>query len=657
MHTHNNHDDPNRITYIGTTDYRGINTKFGIKANDRTRHMYVIGKTGMGKSTLLENMAVQDIQNGEGLCFLDPHGSSAETLLKYIPEHRVNDVVYFAPFDIHNPIALNVLEKVSEDQRHLVSNGLMAAFKKIFGADRFSDRMEYLLNNIILALLENEDQTLLGVNRMLSDKGYRDFIVSNVKDPAVKAFWTEELVRAGDKYLQEAAPAIQNKIGQFISNPLIRNVVGQKKTSFDIRKMMDEKKILICNFSIGRMGEGNVNLLGNLINTKIYLAALSRANLPHDELKKSANFYFYVDEFQNFVNESFAQILSQARKYNLGLTVAHQYIEQLSDEVKAAVFGNVGSMMLFRVGADDAEKFEKEFSPQFTMDDIVNLGFSQIYLRLSIDGAGSKPFSAKTLPPIAKHVNDYTDAVIAASRRQFTKPKADAEIEVMEFYDAYKKPAYIPKALQNDGASNSGAAFKSGNSNDNKPNYKSNSEYSAGGMAKSYDNNKPREHSPNYKGKGSAYAERQQAAASTTNYNMNKVNDNGQSESQDNSKARNEAQGNIKVTNEKPSGFKSDSEKPSNNLRDALNKALGVHLESQKEKVKVENSIGGNNVKNVEKVSVESKSKIDDTQGNQNRRSSTDQKQRNYNNEEYVANKSKTNVQEVDENTLRDLIE
>jgi DNA helicase HerA-like ATPase len=188
MHTHNNHDDPNRITYIGTTDYRGINTKFGIKANDRTRHMYVIGKTGMGKSTLLENMAVQDIQNGEGLCFLDPHGSSAETLLKYIPEHRVNDVVYFAPFDIHNPIALNVLEKVSEDQRHLVSNGLMAAFKKIFGADRFSDRMEYLLNNIILALLENEDQTLLGVNRMLSDKGYRDFIVSNVKDPAVKAF-------------------------------------------------------------------------------------------------------------------------------------------------------------------------------------------------------------------------------------------------------------------------------------------------------------------------------------------------------------------------------------------------------------------------------------------------------------------------------------
>lgn len=422
------------ITYIGSTDYRARNVRFGIKDADRTRHMYIIGKTGMGKSTLIENMIIQDIHNGNGLCFIDPHGSSAETLLKYIPEHRIKDVVYFAPHDLNYPLALNVLEQVSEDQRHLVANGLMAAFKKIFGEDKFSDRIQYYLNNIILALLENEDQTLLGVNRMLSDANYRKFIVSNVKDPSVRAFWLEEYVRAGETYTKEAAPGIQNKIGQFISNPLIRNIIGQKKTSFDIRQIMDEKKILICNFSIGRMGEGNVNLLGNLMITKIYLAAMSRANLGAEQMMKSAPFYFYVDEFQNFVNESFAQILSQARKYNLALTVAHQYIEQMTEEVAAAVFGNVGSMILFRVGANDAEKFEKEFAPQFTMDDIVNLSARQIYLRLSIDGVGSKPFSATTLPPIPATDYNYTDAIINHSRATYAKSKPLVEEEINAFY-------------------------------------------------------------------------------------------------------------------------------------------------------------------------------------------------------------------------------
>ncbi len=424
----------NPITYIGSTDYRAKNTKFGIKDDDRTRHMYIIGKTGMGKSTLIENMIIQDIHNGNGVCFIDPHGSSAEDMLKFIPEHRIKDVVYFAPHDVNYPLALNVLEQVDENQRHLVANGLMAAFKKIFGEEKFSDRIQYILNNIILALLENEGQTLLGVNRMLSDPAYRKFIVSNVKDPSVRAFWNEEFVKAGEKYAQEAAPGIQNKIGQFISNPLIRNIIGQKKTSFDIRDIMDNKKILICNFSIGRMGEGNVNLLGNLMITKIYIAAMSRANLGADEMKKAAPFYFYVDEFQNFVNESFAHMLSQARKYNLALTVAHQYIEQMTDEVKAAVFGNVGTMILFRVGAEDAERFEKEFAPQFTMDDIVNLAARQIYLRLSIDGVGSKPFSAKTLPRIARSDMDYTQAIINNSRLINGKTKSGAEEEVLEFY-------------------------------------------------------------------------------------------------------------------------------------------------------------------------------------------------------------------------------
>ena len=428
-----------KVTYIGTTDYRAKNIKFGIKGDDRTRHMYIIGKTGMGKSTLLENMLIQDIQNGEGVCFIDPHGSSAEMVLRHIPEHRIKDVVYFAPHDMEFPIALNVLEQVDENQRHLVANGLMAAFKKIFGEEKFSDRIQYILNNILLALLENEGQTLLGVNRMLSDINYRKFIVSNVKDPSVKAFWNEEFVRAGEKYAQEAAPGIQNKIGQFISNPLIRNIVGQKKTSFDLRDIMDNKKILICNFSIGRMGEGNVNLLGNLMITKIYIAAMSRANLGAQAMMNASPFYFYVDEFQNFVNESFAQILSQARKYNLGLIVAHQFIEQMTEEVEAAVFGNVGTMILFRVGAEDAERFEKEFAPQFTMDDIVNLSARQIYLRLSIDGVGSKPFSATTLPPIAFGSTDYTKMIVNNSRQVNAKTKAEVEEEVLEFYKPLQK--------------------------------------------------------------------------------------------------------------------------------------------------------------------------------------------------------------------------
>lgn len=426
--------DGEKITYIGKVDYRDKQITFGIKRKDRTRHMYVIGKTGMGKSTLLENMIIQDIANGEGICVIDPHGSLAEKLLDFIPESRVKDTIYFAPFDSEHPMGLNVLEQVEVSKRHLVANGLMAAFKKVFGEERFSDRIQYILNNIILALLENEGQSLLGVNRMLNDKDYRKFIVSNVKDPSVRSFWEEEYVKAGDKYQQEAAPGIQNKIGQFISNPLIRNIIGQKKTAFDLRDIMDNKKILIVNLSKGKVGEGNADLIGSLLITKIYLAAMSRADVGPYELEKLPPFYFYVDEFQNFANESFASILSESRKYNLALTVAHQYIEQMEDEVKAAVFGNVGTMITFRVGASDAEAFEKEFAPKFTMDDIVNLGFAQVYLRLMIDGVGSQPFSARTLGPIEKPSYSCADAVISYSRANYGKPVQHVIEEVTEFY-------------------------------------------------------------------------------------------------------------------------------------------------------------------------------------------------------------------------------
>ena len=407
--------------------------EFGIKAKDRTRHVYVIGKTGLGKSTMLENMAVQDIANGEGMAFMDPHGKTAELLLNYIPEHRLKDVLYFAPFDLEHPISFNVLEDVGFDKRHLVVSGLMSTFKKIW-VDAWSARMEYILGNTLLALLETPGTTLLGVNRMLADKDYRKMIVENVKDPSVKSFWVDEFAKYTDRFAAEATPAIQNKIGQFTSNPLIRNIIGQSKSSFDLRKMMDENKIIIINLSKGRVGEANANLLGSMFITKIYLAAMSRADVSEKELQKLPNFYLYVDEFQSFANESFADILSEARKYKLNLTIAHQYIEQMSEEVRAAVFGNVGTMITFRVGAFDAEILEKEFAPQFTAEDLVNLGFTQIYLKLMIDGVSSTPFSASTMPPIKEPEVSYRQEVIDMSRKQFAMNRTNVEQDVLDWH-------------------------------------------------------------------------------------------------------------------------------------------------------------------------------------------------------------------------------
>lgn len=450
--------NPDNVTYFGETDFRGERARFGIKNEDRSRHVYVIGKTGMGKSTLLENMAAQDIQNGEGMCFIDPHGSAIDTLLEYIPEERIKDVVYFAPFDSDYPIAFNVMEDIGLDQRHLVVSGLMSAFKKIW-VDAWSARMEHILNNTILALLEYPGSTLLAVNRMYADKGFREEVVSKVTDPAVRSFWNEEFAKWDERFMREATAAIQNKIGQFTANPLIRNIVGQQKSSFDIRKMMDEKKIFLVNLSKGRIGEQNAGLLGAMIVTKVYLAAMSRADASKSEMATLPPFYLFVDEFQNFANDSFSDILAEARKYKLNLTIAHQYIEQMEETVRDAVFGNVGTTIAFRVGPLDAEVLEKIFLPTFTAEDIVNLGKYQIYLSLMIDGVGSKPFSATNMAPLPRKAITYRNEVIENSRAMYANTRAEVQGRIDNWHatvfetakdtkERLKKEAYLAEKAQ-----------------------------------------------------------------------------------------------------------------------------------------------------------------------------------------------------------------
>jgi len=440
LHSNMSAGEQNSITYFAITDTRGKHTPFGIKQDDRSKHMYVIGKSGMGKSTMLENMAVQDIQRGDGVCFIDPHGGTAEKLMQYIPEHRVKDVLYFAPFDLQYPISFNVLENVDGDKRHLVVAGLMSAFEKIW-VDAWSARMAYILQNTIAALLEFPGATLLGVNRMYIDKEYRKNVIAHVTDPSVRSFWVDEFAKYTDRYAQEATPAIQNKIGQFASNALVRNVIGQETSSFDLRDIMDSRKIFIVNLSKGRVGEGNANLLGSMLITKMYLAAMSRADVPLSEQRNLPPFYLFVDEFQNFANKSFAEILSEARKYKLSLTIAHQYIEQMEEEVRAAVFGNVGTMITFRVGAYDADVLEKEFAPTFELDDLVNLGARQIYLKLMIDSVSSQPFSATTMPPIPEPEVNQSDRAIAYSRAQYARPRAEVEKTIRDWSERkYEDP-------------------------------------------------------------------------------------------------------------------------------------------------------------------------------------------------------------------------
>lgn len=417
------------VVLFAETNFRNVRKKFGIRTDDRRRHIYLVGKTGVGKSTVLENMIYQDIHANRGVAIVDPHGDLADKALDFIPSHRINDVVYFNPADADHPIAFNVLEKVDSSQRHLVASGLIGVFKKIW-ADSWGPRLEYVLRNCVLALLEYPGSTLLGIMRMLVDKEFRKKVVERITDPVVKSFWIEEYAKYPERLRTEAISPIQNKVGQFLSTSLIRNIVGQVKSKINLREIMDEGKILVMDLSKGRIGEDASALLGAMMITKIQMAAMSRISIPEEKRK---DFYLYVDEFQNFATDSFANILSEARKYHLNLIIAHQYIGQLmtdqTNKVKNAVFGNVGTMIVFRVGADDAAFLAKEFVPQFEENDLVDLDKYSIYVKLMIDGITSEPFSATTLAPIF-HLEDNREKIIRASQERYAESRQEVEEKI-----------------------------------------------------------------------------------------------------------------------------------------------------------------------------------------------------------------------------------
>lgn len=417
--------------FLARTNFRGAERIFGIKMRDRRQHTYVIGKTGTGKTVLLKNMALQDIRAGRGVGIIDPHGEFVEEVISQIPPERANDVIYFNPVDVDYPIGFNVLEVPDPRYKHLVVSDLLGIFTKIW-ANVWSARMEYILQNCILALLDTPGTTLLGIPRILVDKDYREKIIANVKDPVVKSFWVHEYETWRDQFRNEAIVPIQNKVGQFLNTSFIRNIVGQPKSTLNIPQIMNEGKILLINVSKGRIGEDNSGLLGAMIITKIQLAAMERVRILEEERR---DFYLYVDEFQNFATDSFAGILSEARKYRLDLIIAHQYVGQLvtdtSTKVRDAVFGNVGTMISFRIGADDAEFFEKEFEPEFVMQDLVNLPNHHVYLKLMVDGVTSRPFSGVTLPPLAFESDpEIREKTVRVSRERYSRPRAEVEEQI-----------------------------------------------------------------------------------------------------------------------------------------------------------------------------------------------------------------------------------
>ena len=406
------------INFFAKTIFKNHEVTFGIKAIDRRRHIWAIGKTGTGKSTLIANMAIDDLKKDRGMAIIDPHGDLCDIILQYVPSHRINDVIYFNPADKEYTVSINPLEHKDPSERELVVSGIVSIFNKLYGHS-WGPRLEYILRNALLTLAEVEDTTLADVLKILSDRKYRDHIVGRINDEVMKSFWLDEFNQMPDKLRQESISPIQNKIGQFVASPSIRSVIANPHSSIDLDDIMNSGKILIVNLSQGRLGEDNAALMGAMLITKLQLSAMRRVELPEEKRK---DFYLYVDEFQNFATTSFIKILSEARKYRLNLTMANQYMAQVPEEISKAILGNVGSIISFTIGADDAAFIKREFSEVFSENDLVELSNYQIALKLMIDAHSSRPFLAQTLPlPVSRNRN--RDKVIKVSRERYARKK------------------------------------------------------------------------------------------------------------------------------------------------------------------------------------------------------------------------------------------
>ncbi|MBP6976000.1 type IV secretion system DNA-binding domain-containing protein [Candidatus Dojkabacteria bacterium] len=418
------------VTVFAETDYRGSRQEFGIKREDRRKHFYILGKTGVGKSTVFKNMFISDILRGDGACMIDPHGELIEELLDFIPAERVEDVIYFNPTDTQYPIGFNLLELKDKSQRDLIADGVVEVFHKQFGTS-WGPRLQYILTNTIATALEAQGTTLLSVTRLLMDKNYRKFILKQVDDPILIKFWEEEYAQMSQnpRLLSESVSPIQNKVGRFISSAVTRNIIGQVKSTIDLREIMDSKKILLVNLAQGKLGEETASLLGGMIITRLQSTALERVDLPADERN---DFYLFVDEFQNFATDSFAKILSEARKFRLDLCMTNQYIDQLPLTVRQAIFGNVGTLGSFVVSQSDAAILEKEFAPGVTSEDLVSLDAHSMYLKLCIDGMTSNTFSARSLPPRYEPFG-LKNKVIERSREKYGTAKDVIEDKIIRW--------------------------------------------------------------------------------------------------------------------------------------------------------------------------------------------------------------------------------
>ena len=423
------------ISAFGLTNFRGINHQFGLLRRDRSRHVYIIGQTGAGKSGLLELLALSDVFYNQGYCIIDPHGDFAIDNLKFIPASRVEDVVYFNPADTAFPVAFNPLEVTDPTRKPNICSEVIGVLKRMFG-DSWGPRLEHILRYTLLALLDRPETTLLDISRLLTDKSFRKETLEYCKDVTVLQFWKHEFGQWNEKQVNESIAPVLNKVGAFTANPIIRNIVGQPKSSFDIRKIMDEGKILVVNLSKGLIGEDNAGILGAFIVTKVQLAAMSRSDIP--DVMERRPFYLYVDEFQNFATDSFATILSEARKYGLNLTVANQYVAQMTDTVRDAVFGNVGTTISFRVSADDAPILVKQFEPTFEEADILQLNNRNFVISMIINGEKVPAFSATTLS-IPDSPADNFDAIVAHSREYYGRPRLEVEAEIRDAIEQSEK--------------------------------------------------------------------------------------------------------------------------------------------------------------------------------------------------------------------------